>query len=280
MSPSPARPRRGSTSLRDALRIAPGSKVRLESIDANATHGRTKARTAGQLQKGLDRLTELQDRLWAEAKHPVLIVLQGIDAAGKDGTVRHVMTAFNPMGCLVTSWKAPTPIELAHDYLWRIHQRTPAKGEISIFNRSHYEDVLVVRVHELVPKDVWSKRYDQINEFERLLTTSGTTILKFFLWIDRDEQKARFQARLDDPDKRWKFRVRDLEERKLWDSYVAAFEDMLERCSTADAPWYLIPSNRKWFRNLAVADIVADVLDDLKPEYPPCPDDLTGVVVE
>ena len=280
MSPSAARPRRPSTSLRDALRIAPGSKVRLETVDANATHGRAKARATGQLQKGLDRLTDLQDRLWAESKHPVLIVLQGIDAAGKDGTVRHVMTAFNPMGCLVTSWKAPTPIELAHDYLWRIHQRTPAKGEISIFNRSHYEDVLVVRVHELVPKDVWSKRYDQINEFERLLTTSGTTILKFFLWIDRDEQRARFQARLDDPDKRWKFRVRDLEERKLWDSYVAAFEDMLERCSTADAPWYLIPSNRKWFRNLAVADIVADVLDDLKPEYPPCPDDLTGVVVE
>jgi PPK2 family polyphosphate:nucleotide phosphotransferase len=280
MSPSAARPRRSSTSLRDALRIAPGSKVRLEAVDANATHGRTKARATSQLQKGLDRLTDLQDRLWAESKHPVLIVLQGIDAAGKDGTVRHVMTAFNPMGCLVTSWKAPTPIELAHDYLWRIHQRTPAKGEISIFNRSHYEDVLVVRVHELVAKDVWSKRYDQINEFERLLTTSGTTILKFFLWIDRDEQKARFQARLDDPDKRWKFRIRDLEERKLWDSYVAAFEDMLERCSTTDAPWYLIPSNRKWFRNLAVADIVADVLDDLKPEYPPCPDDLTGVVVE
>jgi PPK2 family polyphosphate:nucleotide phosphotransferase len=280
MSPSAARPRRSSTSLRDALRIAPGSKVRLEAVDANATHGRTKARATSQLQKGLDRLTDLQDRLWAESKHLVLIVLQGIDAAGKDGTVRHVMTAFNPMGCLVTSWKAPTPIELAHDYLWRIHQRTPAKGEISIFNRSHYEDVLVVRVHELVAKDVWSKRYDQINEFERLLTTSGTTILKFFLWIDRDEQKARFQARLDDPDKRWKFRIRDLEERKLWDSYVAAFEDMLERCSTTDAPWYLIPSNRKWFRNLAVADIVADVVDDLKPEYPPCPDDLTGVVVE
>ena len=280
MSPSAARPRRPSTSLRDALRIAPGSKVRLETVDANATHGRAKARATGQLQKGLDRLTDLQDRLWAESKHPVLIVLQGIDAAGKDGTVRHVMTAFNPMGCLVTSWKAPTPIELAHDYLWRIHQRTPGKGEISIFNRSHYEDVLVVRVHELVPKDVWSKRYDQINEFERLLTTSGTTILKFFLWIDRDEQRARFQARLDDPDKRWKSRVRDLEERKLWDSYVAAFEDMLERCSTADAPWYLIPSNRKWFRNLAVAEILADTLDDLKPRYPEPEEDLAGVVVE
>ena len=231
------------------------------------------------VQKGLDRLTSLQDRLWAEAKHPILIVLQGIDAAGKDGTVRHVMTAFNPMGCIVTSWKAPTAIELAHDYLWRIHQRTPGKGEISIFNRSHYEDVLVVRVHELVPKEVWSRRFDEINAFERVLVDSGTTVLKFFLYIDPDEQKARFQARLDDPDKQWKFRVGDLAERKLWDSYIAAFEDMLERCSTDVAPWYLVPSNKKWFRNLAVADIVGDVLDELDPRYPPCPDDLTGVVV-
>ena len=271
---------RGRSGLRDRLRIAPGSKVRLADIDPAATHGHTKADAEADLARGLDRLTSLQDRLWAEAKHAVLIVLQGIDASGKDGTVRHVMTAFNPMGCTVTSWKAPTPIELAHDYLWRIHQRTPAKGEIAIFNRSHYEDVLVVRVHELVPKAVWSRRYDEINAFERVLTGAGTTIMKFFLWIDRDEQKERFQARLDDPDKRWKFRVRDLEERKLWDEYVAAYEAMLARCSTDAAPWYVIPSNRKWFRNLAVADIVADTMDDLHSEYPPSPDDLTGVVVE
>jgi len=273
MSPRPSR------SLRDALLIRPGSRVHLAGIDAGATHGHAKARAATDLQKGLDRLTSLQDRLWAEAKHPILIVLQGIDAAGKDGTVRHVMTAFNPMGCIVTSWKAPTAIELAHDYLWRIHQRTPGKGEISIFNRSHYEDVLVVRVHELVPKEVWSRRFDEINAFERMLVDSGTTVLKFFLYIDPDEQKARFQARLDDPDKQWKFRVGDLAERKLWDSYIAAFEEMLERCSTDVAPWYLVPSNKKWFRNLAVADIVGDVLDELDPRYPPSPDDLTGVVV-
>src|SRR5262249_45466692 len=160
----------------------------------------------------------LQERIWAEQRHPVLIVLQGIDTAGKDGTVKHVMTAFNPSGCTVTSWKAPTPIELAHDYLWRIHQRAPGKGEISLFNRSHSEDVLVVRVHDLVPKDVWSKRYDQINAFEATLLGAGTTILKFFLWIDRDEQARRLQARLDDPTKQWKFRVRDLAERKLWDA--------------------------------------------------------------
>ncbi|HEV7809853.1 MAG TPA: polyphosphate kinase 2 family protein, partial [Candidatus Limnocylindrales bacterium] len=273
MSPSPHRNRRPA-SLRDRLRIEPGAKVRLADIDPAETHARSKGRADEELAHGLERLTSLQDRLWAEAKQRVLIVLQGIDASGKDGTVRHVMTAFNPMGCSVTSWKAPSPVEVAHDYLWRIHQRAPGKGEISIFNRSHYEDVLVVRVHDLVTKDVWSKRYDQINDFERLLVAEGTTILKFFLWIDRDEQKARFQARLDDPDKRWKFRLRDLEERKLWDHYVAAYEAMLERCSTDVAPWYVVPSNRKWFRNLAVADIVADTLDDLKMEYPPSPDDL------
>ena len=267
-------------SLRDAFAVKPGSRVRLASIDPSDTRGWTKARAAGHLQKGLDRLAALQETLWAEQKHPVLIVLQGIDTAGKDGTVGHVMTAFNPSGCTVTSWKVPTPIELAHDYLWRIHQRTPGKGEISIFNRSHYEDVLVVRVHDLVPKGVWSRRYDQINAFEELLVASGTTILKFFLLIDRDEQKARLQARLDDPTKHWKFRVRDLEERKLWDAYIAAYEEMLRRCSTEAAPWYVIPSNKKWFRNLAVADIVADALADLKPAYPPSPDDLTNVVIE
>jgi len=272
--------RRPHRSLAEALRVEPGSRVRLAGLDAGDTHGRSKAKAAAELQAGLDRLTELQDRLWAEAKHPILIVLQGIDAAGKDGTVRHVMTAFNPMGCQVTSWKAPTAVELAHDYLWRIHQRTPGKGEISIFNRSHYEDVLIVRVHDLVPKERWSKRYDQINAFERLLVDEGTTILKFFLYIDPDEQKQRFQARLDDPAKHWKFRLGDLEERKLWDSYIAAFEEMLERCSTDGAPWYLIPSNKKWFRNLAVADIVGDALDALNPTYPESPDDLTGVVVQ
>src|SRR4051794_25568872 len=215
------------SSLRDALVVKPGSKVRLAGVDPNDTHGHSRARAATVLEKGLARLTDLQDRLFAESKHRVLIVIQGIDAAGKDGTVRHVMTAFNPMGCIVTSWKAPTPIELGHDFLWRIHERTPGKGEISIFNRSHYEDVLVVRVHDLVPEEVWSKRYEQINEFERLLAAEGTTILKFFLYIDADEQRERLQARLDDPDKHWKFRLGDLAERKLWDQYIAAYEAML-----------------------------------------------------
>ena len=267
-------------SLRDLLRVKPGSKVRLADIDPNETHGRVKGSSAAELRTGLARLAALQDRLWAEQEHPVLIILQGIDAAGKDGSIKHVMSAFNPMGCTVTSFKVPTPIERGHDYLWRVHQRAPARGEIAIFNRSHYEDVLVVRVHDLVPRNVWSRRFEQINAFEELLTSTGTTIIKFFLWIDRDEQKARFQSRLDDPDKRWKFRLGDLEERKLWDSYVAADEDVLRRCSTDAAPWYVIPANRNWFRNLAIANVVADTMDDLNPRYPPAPEDLTGVVIE
>jgi PPK2 family polyphosphate:nucleotide phosphotransferase len=260
---------RGKMGLGSALRVAPGSRVDLAAIDPSDTHGHGKVDAAPELDKGLERLAALQDRLWAESKHSVLVVLQGIDAAGKDGTIRHVMSGFNPMGCTVTSFKVPTPIELAHDYLWRIHQRTPGRGEIAIFNRSHYEDVLVVRVHDLVPKSVWSKRYDQINEFEQTLAESGTTILKFFLYIDRDEQKRRFQDRLDNPDKRWKFKLGDLDERKLWDSYTAAYEEALRRCSTEWAPWYVVPANHKWFRNLAVAEILADALDALDPRYPP-----------
>jgi PPK2 family polyphosphate:nucleotide phosphotransferase len=250
------------------LRVPPGSRVDLSAVDPNATHGHQKTESELELERGIERLTALQDRLWAESKHAVLVVLQGIDAAGKDGTIRHVMSGFNPMGCTVTSFKVPTVIELAHDYLWRIHQRTPARGEIAIFNRSHYEDVLVVRVHELVPKSVWSKRYDQINEFEQALAESGTTIVKFFLFIDPDEQKKRFQDRLDDPAKRWKFKLGDLDERKRWDAYAAAYEEALRRCSTEWAPWYVIPANHKWFRNLAVAEILADTLQALDPQYP------------
>ena len=198
----------------------------------------------------------------------MLVVLQGIDAAGKDGTIRHVMGAFNPQGCPVTSFKVPSADELAHDFLWRIHRRVPGKGEIGVFNRSHYEDVLVVRVHDIVPKAVWSRRYDQINAFEQMLAEEGTTIVKFFLYIDKDEQRERFQARLDDPAKRWKFRLGDLEERKRWDDYIAAYEDALSRCSTDDAPWYVIPSNRKWFRNLAVPTSSATRSRTLDPRYP------------
>ncbi len=266
--------------LRDALRVKPGSRVRLERMDADATFGRDKATSVTETMLEMERLRALQDRLWAEAKHSVLVVLQGIDAAGKDGTIAKVMEAFNPQGCPVSSFKVPTPEELGHDFLWRIHKRTPQKGEIGIFNRSHYEDVLVVRVHDIVPRKVWSARYDQINAFEETLARGGTTIVKFFLSIDRDEQRKRFQDRVDDPKKRWKFKMGDLDERKLWDDYQAAFDEAISKTSTATAPWYVIPANRNWFRNLAVATILADTMADLKPAYPPEPDLPADLVIE
>jgi PPK2 family polyphosphate:nucleotide phosphotransferase len=267
------------TDLRKALRVRPGSRVRLAAMDHGATHGWEREAAEVETDGQLERLAELQDRLWAEAKRAVLVVLQGIDAAGKDGTIKKVMTAFNPQGSPVTSFKVPSAEELAHDYLWRVHRAVPRKGEIGIFNRSHYEDVLVVRVHDLVPRSVWAERYDQINDFERLLAANGTTIVKFFLAIDKDEQRERFQARYDDPTKRWKFSMGDLAERKRWDDYQAAFDDALSRTSTADAPWYVIPANRKWFRNLAVADILADTIADLEPRYPPVADDVPADLV-
>jgi PPK2 family polyphosphate:nucleotide phosphotransferase len=269
------------SSLRDVLRVRPGAKrVDLSRIDPGATHGHQRADAEAETAAALGRLADLQDRMWAESKHAVLVVLQGIDAAGKDGTIGKVMEAFNPQGCVVSSFKVPTPEELAHDFLWRIHRRVPGTGEIGIFNRSHYEDVLVVRVRSLAPKRVWSARYDQIRDFERLLTSTGTTIVKFFLYIDRDEQRERFQARYDDPTKRWKFSMGDLEERTRWDDYVAAYEAALTKTSTDEAPWYVIPANRKWFRNLAVATILADTIADLRPAYPPAPDLPPNLVIE
>jgi PPK2 family polyphosphate:nucleotide phosphotransferase len=267
------------TDLRDALRVEPGTRLRLAKRDLGETLGWDREPAEVETEAQLERLAELQDRLWAEADHAVLVVLQGIDAAGKDGTIKKVMTAFNPQGSPVTSFKVPSTEELAHDYLWRVHKATPRKGEIGIFNRSHYEDVLVVRVHELVPESVWSARYDHINAFERHLAENGTTILKFFLAIDKDEQRERFQARYDDPTKRWKFSMGDLEERERWDAYRDAFEDALSKTSTDVAPWYLIPANRKWFRNLAVATILADTIADLKPAYPPVADDVPADLV-
>ncbi len=266
--------------LHSRLLVEPGHRVRLGAIDPGDTQGIDREAALAQTAEQLELLTELQDRLWAEAKRAVLVVLQGIDAAGKDGTIKKVMEAFNPQGCPVSSFKVPSTEELAHDYLWRVHQRVPRKGEIGVFNRSHYEDVLVVRVHGLVPKSVWSKRYDQINDWERMLSASGTTIVKFFLTIDRDEQRQRFQDRYDDPSRRWKFSMGDLEERKLWDDYQAAFDDALSKTSTSWAPWYVIPANHKWFRNLAVSSILVDTLEGLKPAYPPEPDLPPGLVIE
>jgi len=268
------------TALRTALQVKPGSRMRLAKLDADTTMGLEKASAVAATQVQMERLRDLQDRLWAEARQSVLVVLQGIDAAGKDGTIAKVMEAFNPQGCPVSSFKVPTAEELAHDFLWRVHKRTPGKGEIGIFNRSHYEDVLVVRVHGLAPRRVWSKRYDQINAFERTLAEGGTTIVKFFLAIDRDEQRKRFQDRYDDPRKRWKFKVGDLDERKLWDDYQAAFDEALTRTSTPWAPWYVIPSNRNWLRNLAVSTILADTIAGLRPAYPKPPDLPPDLVIE
>jgi PPK2 family polyphosphate:nucleotide phosphotransferase len=265
--------------LSERLRISPGNRLLLRKFDADETYGWVREEAEAEQAQFESKLTDLQERMWAEGKRSLLIVLQGIDAAGKDGTIRHVMDAFNPQGCRVVGFKAPTPEELRHDFLWRIHPHTPAKGSVTIFNRSHYEDVLVVRVHGLVPKGVWRDRYRSINEFERMLAEEGTTILKFFLYIDRDEQRERLQARLDDPDKRWKFSSGDLPEREKWDEYIEAFQDAITRTSTDWAPWYLIPANRKWFRNLAVAHVLGETLEALDPKYPPAEPGIADIVI-
>jgi PPK2 family polyphosphate:nucleotide phosphotransferase len=261
-----------ATNLRDKLRVRPDSKVDLSKLDPGATHGRQKESAEAEMTELLGRMSDLQDKLWAEQKHALLIVLQGIDAAGKDGTIRRVMTAFNPQGCVVAGFKVPTGEELAHDFLWRIHKRTPGKGEIGIFNRSHYEQVLVVRVHGLEPEKAWSRHYEHIRNFEALLTDSGTTIVKFFLHISKDEQRQRFEDRYNNPKKRWKFSMADLDERKRWDDYMSAYEDALSKTSTDSAPWYVIPSDRNWMRNLSVASILTETLERMKPAYPPEPD--------
>ncbi len=269
-----------TTDLAGALRLTPGTPVRLAELDPAGTHGWSKPAGERATEVLLEKLADLQDRLWAEERQALLIVLQGIDASGKDGTIKKVATAFNPQGCSVTSFKVPSVEELAHDYLWRVHRRVPGKGEIGIFNRSHYEDVLVVRVKQLVPRAVWSKRYAQIRAFEELLGETGTRIVKLFLHISREEQRERFQARYDDPTKRWKFSLGDLEERKRWDDYMRAYEDAIARTSTAEAPWYVVPADRKWFRNLAVATIVADTQVNNAPAYTPDAHRGAGRVVE
>ena len=254
---------------RRKLRIKPGSKVRLDAIDPDYHgEGLTKDQALPETGQLLEDIRALQYLLYAEQNHALLIVLQGIDAAGKDGVCRHVIRAMNPQGCSVYGFKQPSTLERRHDFLWRVHLRAPARGQVAVFNRSHYEDVLIVRVHELVEEQVWRPRYDQINDFERLLTANNTTILKFFLYISKDEQLERFERRLDDKSRHWKISESDYSERRRWDEYIAAYEDMLENCSTRQAPWYVIPANRKWFRNLAISHIVKATLDDLNLQLP------------
>jgi len=257
-----------SGEFRALLGVKPGERIDLSKFDCGATFGRQKAEGETELAANLARLTDLQARIWAEARHAVLIVLQGIDAAGKDGTIKVIAGAFNPQGTPVTSFKEPSAKELAHDFLWRVHAAVPGKGEIGIFNRSHYEQVLIVRVHGLEPEARWRNHYRQIRDWERMLTEEGVTILKFFLAIDKDEQRRRFQDRVDDPTKRWKFSPTDLPERERWTDYQVAFEDMLAETSTEWARWHVVPANHNWLRNLAISEIVASALDDLNPQYP------------
>jgi PPK2 family polyphosphate:nucleotide phosphotransferase len=257
--------------------VEPGSKFKLKHADPDDTFGLKKDKRA--LLKTLRRLTELQQLLYADKRYGLVIILQALDAGGKDGTISHVMSGVNPQGCKVTSFKVPSAIERAHDYLWRIHQAMPERGEIGILNRSHYEDVLIVRVHKLVSKEIWSRRFHQINDFEQMLTGNGFTLLKFFLHISKDEQKKRFEQRIVDPARNWKLSLPDFEERQHWDDYMEAYQDALRKCSTPWAPWYVIPANKKWFRNYLVAEVIVQTLDKLKLKYPPPTVDLTKVVL-
>ena len=268
-------------SMASKLIVKPGQRVNLSKHDPDFTAALSKRKDAEkQLKANIKRLAELQYLLFAEGARALLIVLQAMDAGGKDGTIRHVMSGVNPQGCKVTSFKVPTAEEAAHDFLWRIHKAVPGKGEIGIFNRSHYEGVLVVRVHGLVPKAVWSRCYGQINAFEKLLADSGVAILKFFLHISKDEQKQRLEARIRDPRKHWKVNPNDIEERRYWGDYMAAFEDALRRCSTAHAPWFIIPANRKWFRDLAVSEIIVETLEAMDMRFPPPTCDVSKLVVK
>ena len=261
------------------LHPKPGSTVKLANFNPDYVGGYDKGTARAEEKTLEDRLAVLQEKLYAEGKQSLLIVLQAMDAGGKDSTIKKVFDNVNPQGVRVTSFKAPTALELAHDYLWRIHQAAPPKGYMGIFNRSHYEDVLVVRVNRLVPRDVWRKRYDHINQFERLLVDNGTRIIKFYLHISKDEQRQRFQERLDDREKHWKFATGDLAVREQWDEYMKAYQDALTHCNTDYAPWYIIPSNRKWYRDLVITRTIVETLEDMNPKYPPAEPGLDKVVI-
>lgn len=260
------------------FQVNPGDKVNLDKIDAGFRDQHKSKEDALELIEAYNsKLKELQYLLYAENKHSLLICLQGRDAAGKDGTINHVLSTLNPQGCTVSGFKVPSSEEAAHDFLWRYHKAAPARGQVGIFNRSHYEDVLVVRVHNLVPEAVWSKRYDQINDFEKILHNNGTHILKFYLHIDADEQLRRFKKRIDDPQRHWKISESDYTERNYWDDYTRAFESAMEKCSTTHAPWFIIPSNHKWFRNLAISEIIVETLESLQMKTPQSTVDITEI---
>jgi PPK2 family polyphosphate:nucleotide phosphotransferase len=266
----------------ERYRVGEGTRVKLAEWDPADRSEFTGTKEDGekavtQLNK---RLEELQEMLWADGRHRLLVVLQAMDTGGKDGTIRKVLEGVNPVGVKVASFKRPTSPELAHDYLWRVHPHVPGNGEIVVFNRSHYEDILVVRVHDLVPQSQWEKRYRHVVEFEKLLFDEGTTIVKFFLHISKEEQRLRLQARIDDATKHWKFSMGDLDERQRWDEYQRAYEDALSQTSTASAPWYIVPADRKWYRDLVVSSVLVDVMEQMDLRYPKPEQDVSGVVVQ
>jgi PPK2 family polyphosphate:nucleotide phosphotransferase len=264
-----------------AYRVRPQQPINLAALDPDESEDyKKKKHVEEELEYQRQRLQTLQERLYAENQRSLLIVLQAMDTGGKDGTIKHVFGGLNPQGCRVWSFKKPSEEESSHDFLWRYHQRAPQRGMISIFNRSHYEDVLIVRVKELVPKEVWQERYHLINEFEHMLTLNNIRVIKFFLHISKDEQKRRLKSRLEDPSKHWKFSSNDIKERKFWDDYQKAFEDAINNCSTAYAPWYVIPANKKWYRNLVVARTIADTLESVNPQYPPAEVGLENIIIE
>jgi len=267
--------------LTEKLMVKPGKKAKLADWDPDYTAKfDNKEQATPIMDKLAGRIAELQYLLFAENKRAVLVVLQAMDAGGKDGTIRTVMGPMNPQSCKVTSFKGPTDEELAHDFLWRVHRFVPRKGEVRIFNRSHYEDVLIVRVHNLVPKSIWSKRYEQINNFEKLLVENDIHVIKFFLHISKSEQHNRFKERLDDPTKHWKAEPADFTERKYWDEYTLAYEDVLTKCSTEYAPWYVIPANHKWFRNLAISEIMVAQFSRLNMKFPEPRCDISKLKIE
>jgi PPK2 family polyphosphate:nucleotide phosphotransferase len=260
--------------------VKPGSKIKLSKIATDDTgHFKDKADAADVAKKDIEQLKKLQELLYADGRQALLVVFQAMDTGGKDGAIEHVFSGVNPQGCNVTSFKQPTPLEHRHDFLWRIHAAVPPKGIIGIFNRSHYESVLVERVHDLVPKKVWSKRYDRINEFEKLLAGEGTTILKFFLHISKETQKERLQKRLDDKHRQWKFSAADLAERKLWHDYTQAYEDALSNCSTNDAPWYIVPADHKWYRNWVISSTIVRAMKKMNLEFPSPSEDVETLKV-
>lgn len=267
--------------FRKQFRVKPGEKVKLSKVDPDFVGDWSDKEAAKErTQENAALLADLQYQLYSENRRSLLIILQAMDAGGKDGTINHVLAPMNPQGCRVQNFKSPTAEELAHDFLWRVHRVAPKRGEVVIFNRSHYEDVLIARVHRLAPKEVWSRRYAHIRHFESLLADSGVTVLKFYLHISKSEQLKRFEDRFNEPDKHWKISEADYAERRYWDDYMAAFEDAFEQCSTDEAPWFIIPADKKYFRNLAVSQIIADTMREMKLQLPAPTVDLKTIKAE